>query len=205
MSSKFPSWVLKYKEKGKEIRLIKGNYYLYQVKCVWNKERKRPQKITEAFLGRITETGLFKGSRQEKNRVKQTIENISIKEFGIASFLLEDNKDIFLLLKEHFIAYETLFSAAVCRFVHHSPLKNMEHYYPVSFLSDLLPKAQLNDKALSRLLLQIGTNRPSTSAFMKQFMQKMLGDNTFLLIDATQVLSLSATMTDAQVGYNAKG
>ena len=205
MSSKFPSWVLQYKEKGKEIRLIKGNYYLYQVKCVWNKERKRPQKITEAFLGRITETGLAKGSRQDKNRVKQTIENISIKEFGIASFLLEDNKDILLLLKEHFTAYETLFSAAVCRFVHHSPLKNMEHYYHVSFLSELLPKAQLNDKALSHLLLQIGTNRPSTSAFMKQFMQKTLGDNTFLLMDATQVLSLSATMTDAQVGYNAKG
>ncbi|MEI7584213.1 hypothetical protein [Runella sp.] len=65
---------------------------MYEVRCVWDKERKRPQKLTEAFLGRITETGLVKGLRQEKNKVKQTIENISIKEFGIASFLLEDNK-----------------------------------------------------------------------------------------------------------------
>ena len=63
MSLKYPVWVLLHKGKGKEIRQIKGNYYLYQVRCVWNKERKRPQKITEAFLGRITETGLSKIDR----------------------------------------------------------------------------------------------------------------------------------------------
>jgi Transposase DDE domain len=205
MSKNLPFWVLKYKEKGKEIRLIKGNYYLYQVKCVWNKERKRPQKITEAFLGRITETGLVKGERQMKGKNKQTIENIAVKEYGIASFLLEDNKDVLLLLKEHFTNYETLFSAAFCRFVHHSPFKNMEHYYQVSFLSELLPNAQMNDKSLSHLLLQIGSNRPKISAFLKQFMQQTLDDDTFLLIDATQVLSLSQTLEQAQVGYNSKG
>jgi hypothetical protein len=71
MSAEIPYWVLKYKEKGKEIRLVKGNYYLYEVRCVWNKERKRPQKLTEAFLGRIMETGLVKGSRQEKTRLSK--------------------------------------------------------------------------------------------------------------------------------------
>jgi transposase len=205
MLNNFPSWVLIHKGKGKEIRCIKGNYYLYQVKCLWNKERKRPQKITESFLGRITESGLVKGERIQKDKTKITIENISIKEYGIASFLLADNNDVFLFLKNHFTAYETIFCAAFNRFVHHSPLKNMEHHYHVSYLSEMLPNASMNDKLLSALLLQIGSNRPAISAFMKQFMQKSIPDQSFLLLDATQVLSLSSTMNNAQVGYNSKG
>lgn len=205
MSINFPHWVLKHKEKGKEIRQIKGNYYLYQVRCVWNKERKRPQKLTESFLGRITETGLVKGERQQKDKIKQTVTNIAIKEYGIADFLLEDNKELLTVLKKHFPAYESLFSAAFCRFVHHSPLKNMEHYYEISFLSELLPKAEMNDKALSSLLLRIGSDRTKISAFMQEFMKQSLGSNTFLLMDATQVLSLSATLDEAQQGYNSKG
>jgi transposase len=205
MSIKFPSWVLLHKGKGKEIRSIKGHYYLYQVKCVWNKERKRPQKITESFLGRITETGLVKGSRQDKDKVKMSIDNLAVKEYGISSFLLEDNKDVLLLLKQHFTAYAPLFCAAVSRFVHHSPLKNMEHYYLNSYLSELLPDVSMSDKSLSALLLQIGSNRPAISAFMKQFTGQSIEDNAFLLLDATQVLSLSNTVDYAQEGYNSKG
>lgn len=204
-SSNLPEWVQKYKGKGKEIRTIKGHYYLYQVKCVWNKERKRPQKITESFLGRLTETGLVKGSRQDKDTVKMTIDNIAVKEYGIASFLLEDNKDVLALLKQHFTAYEPLFCAAFSRFVHHSPLKNMEHHYLNSYLSELLPNVSMGDKALSSLLLQVGSNRPAISTFMKQFTSQSIGDNEFLLLDATQVLSLSATVEYAQEGYNSKG
>jgi transposase len=205
MSSKYPPWVLIHKGKNKEIRTIKGNYYLYQVKSVWNKERKRSQKITESFLGRITETGLAKGSRQDKDKVKMTIDNIAVKEYGIASFLLEDNKDVLVLLKQHFTAYTPLFCAAVNRFVHHAPLKNMEHHYLNSYLSELLPDVSMSDKSLSALLLQIGSNRPAISAFMKQFTGQYIEDNAFLLLDATQVLSLSATVDYAQEGYNSKG
>jgi transposase len=205
MSSKFPSWVLIHKGKGKEIRTIKGHYYLYQVKCVWNKERKRPQKITESFLGRITETGLVKGSRQDKDKVSMTIDNIAVKEYGIACFLLEDNKDVLVLLKQYFTSYNALFCAAFSRFVHHSPLKNMEHHYLNSYLSELLPEVSMSDKSLSALLLQIGSNRPAISAFMKQFTGQSIEDNAFLLLDATQVLSLSATVDYAQEGYNSKG
>ena len=71
----YPAWVLTYKGEGKEIRRIKGNYYLYQVRCVWNKERKRPQKITEAFLGRITEIGLVKKDRSEMQSTTMSVSN----------------------------------------------------------------------------------------------------------------------------------
>lgn len=206
MSLNYPSWVLLHKTKGKEIRHIKGNYYLYQVRCVWNKERKRPQKITEAFLGRITETGLVKKDRSGSQATTMSVSNICIKEYGVASFLLEDNKDVLLALQKHFSgSFQTLFCAAINRFVHQSPLKMMEHYYENSYLSELLPEVQLDDKSLSALLLQIGSNRAAISAFMKQFMQPHLHDDDFLLMDATQVLSLSETLENAQTGYNSKG
>lgn len=202
----YPAWVLAYKGKGKEIRRIKGNYYLYQVRCVWNKERKRPQKITESFLGRITETGLVKKDRSAMQSTTMSVSNICIKEYGVASFLLEDNKDVLQTLQTHFKdSFEALFCAAINRFVYQSPLKNMEHHYENSYLSELLPHVQMDDKSLSTLLLQLGSNRVAISAFMKQFMQPLMNDDDFLLMDATQVLSLSETLENAQTGYNSKG
>ena len=57
---KIPDWAIKHKQKGTEIRNIKGNYYLYKISSKWDKIKKRPQKITEKFLGKITMEGLIK-------------------------------------------------------------------------------------------------------------------------------------------------
>lgn len=205
MLSKMPEWVTQHKSSGREIRCIKGNYYLYQVRCVWNKERKRPQKITEAFLGRITETGVVKGARQTQRPTPTPLPPMWVKTSGIAEFLLADNQDVLTLLKTHFSSYESLFCAAVNRLAHQSPLKNMEHYYQNSYLSTLLPHAQMSDKELTTLLKEVGSQRPKISDFMHDFMDATLKKDSFLLLDATQILSLSATLADAQVGYNAHG
>lgn len=50
-----PEWVLKHKKKCTEIRCRNGKYYLYAYSAVWNKEKKRAQKVTGKYLGIITE------------------------------------------------------------------------------------------------------------------------------------------------------
>jgi len=55
----YPKWVMKHKKKGTEIRKINGRYYLYKISSIWNKEKKRAQKITNEYLGIITEEGLI--------------------------------------------------------------------------------------------------------------------------------------------------
>jgi hypothetical protein len=86
---------------------------------------------------------------------------------------------VLLTLKTHVTAFKTIFCAAFHRFVHHSPLKNMEHYHHLSYLSELLPNVTMSDKALSLLLLQIGGNRPAIAAFMQEFMQTAIIDPSF--------------------------
>jgi hypothetical protein len=65
----YPDWVLKCKETNREIRYLQGKYYLYQITSKYNPEKKRAQKITIAYLGRITENGLIpKGDKQNKTK-----------------------------------------------------------------------------------------------------------------------------------------
>jgi hypothetical protein len=63
-----PEWALKFKEKGTELRCIKGRYYLYKVSSVWDKEKKRARKISGEMIGSITENyGLtLKGSKKKQ-------------------------------------------------------------------------------------------------------------------------------------------
>jgi hypothetical protein len=59
-----PNWVLKHKRKGTKIRKKGNNFYLYKVTSVWDKEKKRARKITEKFLGTITQDGLIKPNQE---------------------------------------------------------------------------------------------------------------------------------------------
>ena len=50
-----PAWAEKYKEKGKTIKVRKGKYYLYESKCVYDKNKKNKNKTINTYLGAITE------------------------------------------------------------------------------------------------------------------------------------------------------
>ena len=47
----YPEWVTAHRQKGTEIRHIKGQYYVYEVSSKWNPDKKRAQKITSAYSG----------------------------------------------------------------------------------------------------------------------------------------------------------
>ncbi|MCW3134582.1 MAG: hypothetical protein N2V78_09670 [Methanophagales archaeon] len=53
-SKKIPDWVLVQRKKGTEIHRRCDNFYLCKVSSVWDKKLKRPQKITDVYLGKIT-------------------------------------------------------------------------------------------------------------------------------------------------------
>ena len=54
-----PEWVEKYKEKGKTIKVKNSNYYLYESKCVYDKNKKNKHYTKDIYLGRITEDNGF--------------------------------------------------------------------------------------------------------------------------------------------------
>ena len=92
----FPEWVQKHKTPGKEVRNIKERYYLYEVTSKYDPAKKRSQKVTGRYLGRIKPEGLIKPKRET---LQQTLQQISVKEYGATYFALTHCSNIIELLK----------------------------------------------------------------------------------------------------------
>lgn len=189
---KHPQWALDQKKPGTELRLIRGNYYLYEYKTVYDKEKKGPKKISGKLLGRITQqSGLIpSGKRQLEKTVNQTVfSNLSIKEFG-ASFLVYQVFSYYVkaLRKAFPDFWQSLLAIAYCRFVYKCPLKNIPFLLAQSYLPELLEIKQFNDKTASHVLNTIGSMHEARLAYMKSFVLK----EEYLLMDATNIFSNSA-------------
>ncbi|GCC10758.1 transposase DDE domain protein [archaeon] len=194
----YPQWVLKHKKKGTEIRKIGNNFYLYKVTSVWDKEKKRARKITEKFLGTITQEGLIK-PRQE--RLIDSLNSISVKEFGATNFILELNSDIKKRLKTVYPdKWKELFVFSVFRLLYNTPIKNLQAHYATSFISETLRDAHLSPKTVRNMLREVGKERGNIKAFIRQF----ISGSDFAIIDLTHVFSLSENVISSVPGYNSK-
>ena len=163
----YPDWVLKHKTKGTNISRIKGKYYLYAVSSKWNKEKGRAQKITNEYLGRITEEGLI----APKSKIISKIETpITVKEYGASSTLCSMGADIIDKLREVFPAHgEQIIAIAALRVIEQSPFKRLEHYYNTSYLSEIFKGLNLSTGSISAFLKDFGGNREKIVEFMKSF------------------------------------
>lgn len=189
----YPKWVLDQKAKGTNISCINGKYYLYAVSSVWNKEKGRAQKITNKYLGRITEEGLI----PPKVKIQRPI---SVKEYGACSVIMEMGTDILERLKMTFTEYaDVIFTIALIRVIEHCPFKRIEHFYEHSYLSETFKDLKLSSKDISLLLKEFGVNRERIVEFMEYFIK----GNKYILFDGTNIISKSKKMNINQVGYNA--
>lgn len=194
----YPDWVLKHKTKGTEIRKIGERYYLYKITSRWSKEKKRPVKVTLGFLGTITETGLVKS---RTIRLAESIEHITIKEYGAFQVVWHQNQDILEALRELFpVWWKELWSMAYLRLMYQTPLKHLDLYYQTSFVSETLPQARFKDKSITTCLRDIGQERGKIVSFLQRFIK----GSSFVLIDATHVISLASDMQENCLGYNSK-
>jgi transposase len=194
----YPDWVLKHKTKGTEIRKIGQRYYLYKITSRWSKEKKRPVKVTIGFLGTITQTGLVK---PRAIRLAESLEHITIKEYGAFQLVWQQNQDILDTLKELFPTWwKELWSMAYLRLMYQTPLKHIDLYYQTSFISETLPQVRFSDRSITACLRDIGQQRGKIVTFLQRFVK----GSSFVLIDATHVISLSSGMQENRLGYNNK-
>ena len=192
----FPEWVLKQKQKGTELRKIGNNYYLYKIKSVWNKSKSRSKKVTEKYLGKITEEGLIKPKHE---MVTESLKNISVKEFGAADYVIRESEDIIQNLKETFPNdWKEIFVFAFCRFFHSSPLKNVHDYYYHSQISDEIRDAHVSPKCLGKLLHVVGQQRERIKHFFSKYID--CGEN--IVVDITHMFSRSENIISATLGNN---
>jgi len=193
-----PEWVQKHKTVGKEVRNISGRYYLYEVTSKYDPAKKRSQKITKRYLGRITPEGLTKPNRET---LKETMQQVSIKEYGATYFTLTHCSNIIELLKTHYPQeWEQITAFAITRLFYSSPLKNVQVHYAASHLSDALKDAQVSPESLTKLLHSIGLARGRMVEFMKNFIE-----GSQVVIDLTHIFSLSEGVISATLGHNGQG
>lgn len=187
-----PEWAAKYKRQGCEIKIIKGNYYLYERKSIWDPQRKKAKKVSGAYLGRITENGLS----APKKRLE---DGVSVKEYGASAYLSDISGDILNGLRKHFpdIA-EKIYVTALMRLPGSLPFKRVADAYDRSWLSELYPGLSLSPPSITALLDKLGERRGKIS----EFMSENSGNSPFILIDGTRITSASGGMDLAQVGSN---
>ncbi len=192
-------WIEKFKQKGTQVVKIGNNYYLYQIKSVWDPQKKRAKKITEKYLGKITPDGLVKPKHE---RVVESFENISVKEIGASFMGLLLSEYIKELLCKYFPSeWKEILVFSFARLFNSLPIKNVMPFYSSSHLSDVISGAKVSPKSLSSLLFSIGNKRSKVVDFLKNFVT----GTEFAVIDLTHIFSFSEDVITATIGHNSEG
>ena len=199
----YPEWVTAHRQKGTEIRLINGQYYVYEVSSKWNPEKKRSQKITGKLIGKITREGFVESSKAQLRKQisdKSDFSKIAVKEYGFTQFLDNQFFDVIQKLKLFFPDdWQAILVGVYCRLAFQAPLKQIAFHYGHSYLSKRYPDLAVNDKDYSQMLRKIGRDRDSLSAFMRSFIQA--GEH--ILVDLTHMPLKSEQIPLSKPGYNA--
>lgn len=196
-----PDWALKHKRKGTELRLIRGTYYLYEVKSRWNPEKKRAQKITGRLLGKITPHGFITSPKYALSH--KPLHPLTVKEYGATHLIYSVMDDVIQKLADIFPScFRELIIAAAMKTLHRCPAKNMDFFFRCSYLSELYPHVSLSEKRISSLFKEIGMMRNSITSFFRSLIDKK--ENEYVLMDATHLFSKSPSIDIAHIGYNSK-
>ncbi len=198
-----PAWALQHKQKGTELRLINGTYYLYQVTSKWNPEKKRPQKITGKLLGKITPEGFIESDKERLRKAFHAKPQgpFYVKEYGMFYLVQTLFKDYIIQLKDVFPEiWQEIVSLAFIRLLYKSPIKNVGFYFSHSFLSEQFTEVSLTEKRVRALYKKIGASREQVTSFMSSFLK----EKDMILIDATNLITHSKKMEIAHLGYNTK-
>lgn len=191
----YPEWVEKHRRKGTNISCIKGKYYLYECTSKYNPEKKRSQKITTKYLGRITEEGLI----PPKKKKCVDIDNVSVKEYGASEAVSQLGENVYQTLKKHFPdEADKLFAMAVLRLIEHCPFKRISEAYTNSYLSEKFGGMAFSSGSISNFLKDFGKKREKIVEFLKEF----IGSSEYVLFDGTNIISNSAQMNINRLGYN---
>ncbi len=109
--------------------------------------------------------------------------------------------DVTVSMQEAFPSlWRKILVVSCMRLLYQSAMKNIDFYFPHSYLSELHPDVSMTDKEISLLLRALGNWREKIAAFLKT---PIVGrGNNYMLIDATHLLSYSQGMEIAKIGYN---
>jgi hypothetical protein len=193
--NKLPQWVEIFKDKGKNIKVRNGRYYLYAQKCTYDNTKKHNNTTKDTYLGRITkENGLI------PPKAAKTIASTSIisKTYGPYAVIKYVAEDIYEGLKKHFGGYANLlFTIAALRTVENTPYCELEDGYNSSYFSVYDKTLSMSKSCLSDFLVEFSKFKDKMILFMNEDLDK----NDIVIIDGTNLYCGSHNISYVASGY----
>lgn len=191
-----PEWVKKYKEKGKTIKVKNNNYYLYESKCFYDKNRKNKNYTKDIYLGRITEDNGFIPAKKSNNVQP---ENLYSKVYG--NYILFNNlgNDILERLEKYFGSEysKLIFTIASLRAIENTPYCELEDAYEESYFSVKYKNLSMTKTSLSDFLQDLSKYKTNMNLFMKEDIE----NDDILIFDGTNILCGGSNITYKAYGY----
>lgn len=143
-----PENIRKFKPKGTMVKLISGNYYVYEYKMIKGDDGKRHTKMG-SVIGSIKE-----GIGFIPNNSFICDDEISTLDYGDYAITIVNSKNIFSLLNQFFNPQDAalIYVISVIYFIHgFTYIKNIHCMYEMSILSILFPNLKLRNDSVSNL------------------------------------------------------
>lgn len=193
MNRDFPEWVLKHKKKGVAIEKRGDSYYASQVTSVWDPKKKRAQKKTLEYLGKITPNGLV------PPKGKHDCQLGGVLEAGNFAYLDHFARHLSGPLRDCFpYDWQSILAAASIRLCYRESFGRMRVRYETSFAKRLWPEASLSKNSLSDLLTRLGRQWP----VQRDFFHQMAAGEKHMAIDLSHVFSDSQQIPWIEFGHN---
>ena len=193
MTQQLPEWVSKHKKTGIAIEKRGDSYYASRVTSTWNPEKKRAQKKTLEYIGKITPDGII------PPRGKGTPEIGGILDAGNFVYIENFAKHLAGPLIEHFPNdWESILAASAIRLCYGEPFCRMRLRFETSYAKRLWPNASLNKNSLSDLLPRLG--RQWTQ--QRNFFAQMSKGEKHMAIDLSHIFSESENIPWIEYGHN---
>ena len=191
-----PDWVEKYKEKGKTIKCRKGKYYLYQQKCIYDKNRKHKNYVKDIYIGRITEdNGLIPTSHVSKASPK----NLFSKDYGSYALFMKLGENILDRLRKEFgeTYGDLIFNIACLRTQENTQYCELEDSFNSSYFSVTFKTLSMSKTYLSDFLEDLSKYSTNMNIFMRQDIE----EEDILIFDGTNILCGSNNVSYMGYGY----
>jgi len=193
MKQDFPDWVVKQKKKGVAIEKRGDHYYATRVTSVWDPGKKRAQKKTLEYLGKVTPNGIVPPKGKRLSRLGGVLDA------GNFAYLEHFTRHISERLMDCFPDdWESILAAAAIRLCYHESFGRMRVRYETSFAKRLWPGAALSKNSLSELLSRLGRQWP----MQRDFFDQIAGDEKHMAIDLSHIFSDSQRIPWTEFGHN---
>jgi hypothetical protein len=142
MATDYPEWVMKHKKKGTYVNVVKGKYYLYAAHSERVPGTDKVRRVSDGYLGRITETEGFVPAK------KKLQGGVWVYEYGLSETIFRLCAKIHAGLRREFRANaDFVMVSGTLLFMHGAARRE---FYEASWLSRRFPGADVGKRPTNK-------------------------------------------------------